>query len=41
MLLELIVEQSNKYACECMGEEKYARWSKEVSIDEAMIPFKG
>ena len=33
MLLELIVEQSNKYAAECMGEEKYAKWN-EITVEE-------
>ena len=27
-LLELIVEQTNKYAAECMGLEKYEKWNK-------------
>ena len=32
-LLELIVEQTNKYAAECMGLEKYEKWNK-VTVDE-------
>ena len=32
-LLELIVEQTNKYAAECMGQEKYEKWDK-VTIEE-------
>ena len=32
-LLELIVEQTNKYAAECMGLEKYGKWNK-VTVDE-------
>ena len=32
-LLELIVEQTNKYAAECMGLEKYKKWNK-VTVDE-------
>ena len=33
MLLELIVEQSNKYTAECIGEEKYAKWN-EITVEE-------
>ena len=32
-LLELIVEQTNKYAAECMGLEKFEKWDK-VTVDE-------
>ena len=32
-LLELIVEQTSKYAAECMGLEKYEKWNK-VTVDE-------
>ena len=32
-LLELIVEQTNKYAAECMGMEKYEKWDK-LTVDE-------
>ena len=32
-LLELIVEQSNKYAAECMGQEKYEKWT-EITVEE-------
>ena len=32
-LLELIIEQTNKYAAECMGLEKYEKWNK-VTVDE-------
>ena len=32
-LLELIVEQTNKYAAECMGQEKYEKWDK-VTVEE-------
>ena len=32
-LLELLVEQTNKYAAECMGLEKYEKWDK-VTVDE-------
>ena len=32
-LLELIVEQTNKYALECMGQEKFEKWDK-VTVEE-------
>ena len=32
-LLQLIVDQSNKYAAECMGQEKYDRWT-EITVAE-------
>ena len=32
-LLELIVEQTNKYAAECMGLKKLEKWDK-VTVDE-------
>jgi hypothetical protein len=32
-LLELIVEQTNKYAAECVGEEKFGK-SNKVTVDE-------
>ena len=32
-LLELIVEQSNKYAAECMGPDKYEKWT-EITVEE-------
>lgn len=32
-LLEYIVMQSNKYALECMGAEKYESWEK-ITVDE-------
>ena len=39
-LLEYIVMQSNKYALECMGAEKYESWEK-ITVDElsAFIGF--
>ena len=39
-LLELNVEQSNKYAAECMGQEKYEKW-EEITVEElcAYISF--
>ena len=36
-LLELIVEQSNKYAAECMGQEKYEKWT-EITVEELCVP---
>ena len=38
-LLEYIVLQSNKYAFECMGGEKYEKWEK-ITIDE-LTAFMG
>ena len=38
-LLEYIVVQSNKFALECMGEEKYESWDK-ITIDE-LTAFMG
>ena len=38
-LLELIVLQSNKYALECMGEEKYESWDK-ITVEE-LTAFMG
>ena len=32
-LLNYIVEQSNKFALECMGEEKFASWTK-ITVEE-------
>ena len=32
-LLELIVEESNRYAAECMGPEKYDKWT-EITVEE-------
>ena len=39
-LLEYIVLQSNKYALECMGQEKYESWEK-ITVDEltALLGF--
>ena len=38
-ILEYIVIQSNKYALECMGEEKYSNWEK-ITIEE-LTAFMG
>ena len=32
-LLELIVEESNRYAAECMGPEKYEKWAA-ITVEE-------
>ena len=32
-LLELIVEESNRYTAECMGPEKYEKWSQ-ITVEE-------
>ena len=39
-LLEYVVLQSNKYALECMGAEKYKSWAK-ITVEElsALIGF--